>query len=873
MRTSTTLLAAVLLLGAAATASAQGDPWLTQQLEPVYHAPPADVEVLQLENGLQVVLLPDPAQPMVGIYTQVKVGSAWEDFATSGMTHMLEHLLFNGTEKYTQEELYAKADLAGAYNNAHTTDFYTDFMMVLPAGELETGLDLQSQMLFHSLIPEEKFPKEQGIVLGELAQARDRGGRFARRTVREVLFGGTSLELPTLGTAATIASLDRDAVAAFYERWYVPNNMILTLAGRFDRDQAVALLEDYHGAVPPRPLPAVDLQTAPHLEATRTVVRRGGGRRVLNLAFEAPTYGMQDRVAFGVALQLLTAEGTGILTRALADLPVDERPEVSSWWQAAPGFGRLVLELDLPADADPAIFYRLIQDAVIGALELGVQQEDLQEVVAMARTATLKEREQLRMTGIYISEPLVLGGPDALLGYLEELAAVEPADVERVLRTWLVDRPCVALLIEPAATPEVDPQDPAASPGAVQRSVLEDGAVLVSETSRGSELMAVHVTVEHRALLDQRYARPGALNLVHRLLDYGISGCDDTCLARRLRSLGAQVKWTDDPRFPMDDYYTNGRFSFVRVECPAENGPELLALLAEVARFSTFTGDDLAREREEQLTLLQRREGTASWQAGRLLAEGLYGDHPLALPPEGTVETVSAVTYDELRSLYRRAFQPQNLILGVVSPYAHEELVGMMPDLAPGGEPLPEMPPLAPTVAPVRRTASVGGPMGAVRLGAIREVDPADEAALELLIAVLSDRLVMDLREGRGLSYSVGASIRLQGDHAVFGAWLNPPAPRLQEGEQALAAALRGFDATTITEQELATARAARQGRLMMRRLDSISRAYYLSLAELEGDVADYLQEIPAYDQVTLADVQRVAAFFSELPLVTVVVD
>ncbi len=872
MRTITTLLATALLLGAAA-ASAQGDPWLTQQLEPVYHAPPADVEVLQLENGLQVVLLPDPAQPMVGIYTQVKVGSAWEDFATSGMTHMLEHLLFNGTEKYTQEELYARADLAGAYNNAHTTDFYTDFMMVLPAAELETGLDLQSQMLFHSLIPEDKFPKEQGIVLGELAQARDRGGMFAQRTVREVLFGGTSLALPTLGTAATIASLERDAVAAFYERWYVPNNMILTLAGRFDRDQAVALLEEYYGSVPPRPLPAVDLRTAPHLEATRTVVRRGGGRRVLNLAFEAPTYGMQDRVAFGVALQLLTAEGTGILTRALADLPADERPELSSWWQAAPGFGRLVLELDLPAGADPAIFYRLIQDAVIGALELGIQQEDLQEVVAMARTATLKEREQLRMTGIYISEPLVLGGPDALLGYLEELTAVEPADTERVLRTWLVDRPCVALLIEPAAVPEVDPQDPAASPGAVQRSVLEDGAVLVSQTSPGSELMAVHVLVKNRALLDGRYARPGALNLVHRLLDYGISGCDETCLARRLRSLGAQVKWTDDPRFPMDDYYTNGRFSFVRVECPAENGRELLALLAELAQFSTFTGDDLAREREEQLTLLQRREGTASWQASRLLAEGLYGDHPLALPAEGTVETVSAATYDELRSLYRKAFQPQNLILGVVSPYGHEELVAMMPDLASGGDPLPEMPPLVATAAPERLTASVGGPMGAVRLGAIRAVDPADEAALELLVAVLSDRLVMDLRETRGLSYSVGASIRLQDDHAVFGAWLNPPAPRLAEGEQALAAALRGFDATTITQEELDTARAARQGRLMMRRLDSISRAYYLSLAELEGSVGDYLQEIPAYDQVTLADVQRVAAFFSELPLVTVVVD
>jgi predicted Zn-dependent peptidase len=872
MRQLTRLLA-VLLVASAATATAQQDPWLTQQLEPRYHHPPQDVEVLELENGLQVVLLPNPAQPMVGIYTQVKVGAAWEDFATSGMTHMLEHLLFNGTEKYTQEELYAAADRAGAYNNAHTTDFYTDFMMVLPADALETGLDLQSQMLFHSLLPEEKFAKEQGIVLGELAQARDRGGTFAEGTLREVLFGGTDLELPALGTRATIAALDRDAVHAFYRRWYVPNNMILTLAGRFDRDQAVQLLREYYGAVAPKPLPRRELRTAPHLDHTRTVVRRGGERRLLNLAFEAPTYGDPDRVAFEVARDLLTAPGTGILTRALDDLPPDVRPELSSWWQAAPGFGRLVLQLDLPAGADPDQFYRLVQESVIGALELGIQEQDLAEVVAMARTATLKEREQLRMTGIYISEPLVLGGPDALIGYLDRLDAVAPSDVERVLRTWLVDQPCVALLIEPADTADVDPADPAVSAESVERTELPSGAVLVSQTSPGSELMAVHLTVRNRAGLDQRHGRPGALNLVHRLLDYGISGCDENCLARRLRRLGARVKWTDDPRFPMDDYYTNGRFSFVRVECPAENGAEVLALLAEVAQFSTFTGDDLAREREEQLGLLQRREGTASWQARRLLAEGLYGDHPLSLPPEGTVETVSAVTYDELRSLYRKAFQPQNLVLGVVSPYSHAELKGMLPDLADGAEPVPPLPPLVPTAAPERLTASLDGPLAAIRVGTIREVDPADEAALELLVAVLSDRLVMDLRETRGLTYSTGAAVRLQGEHAVFSAWLNPPAPRLAEGEQALAEALRDFDPGGITQEELDTVRAARQGRLMMRRLDSISRAYYLSLAELGGDVTDYLEEIPAYDDVTLADLQRVATFFSELPLITVVVD
>ncbi len=868
-------IVAVLLLTTAVAAGAQ-------MLEPVFHAPPADVEVLRLENGLEVVLMPNPAQPMVGIYCAVKVGSAWEDYATSGMSHMLEHLLFNGTVNYTQEELYAAADRAGAYNNAHTSDFFTNYMMVLPGENLATGLELQSQMLFHSLLPDDKFEKERGIVLGEIAQSLDRE-RFAEDALTDLLYGGTSLGLPTLGTGATIAAMSRDEVFDFYKRWYVPNNMVLTLAGGFGRDEALALIREHYGAVAPRTLPRVDLGGLPAIETTGTVVRRGGTQRKLSLVFEAPVYGAVDQIAFETALELLAADGTGALQRALEEWPPAERPRLGWWWQAAPGFGRLVLDFTLPAGFAPERAYGVVQNAVSGVLDGGVRPESLQEAVAMARTRTLKQREQLRMTGIYLAGPLVQGGPDHVLSYLPRLAAVTSEQVVDALRHWVLDRPCQALLVEPAVVPQAPAAMDAAAAATgdadrarpIERTVLPSGAVLVSQQSPGSELMAIHLTVRGRSLLDQRYGHAGALNLVHRLLTYGVSGCDETCLAGRLRRLGAEVKLVDDPRIPMDDYYTTGRFSFIRIECLAEHAREVLALLAQVSQFSTFGAADLEREREAQRQLLQRREGTAGWQASRQLAEALYGAHPLALPVEGTAATLADITYDALRSLYRRAFQPDNLILAIVSPYAQAELVALLPDLpGGGGQPGEALPPLPVTTAPTRRTATVGGPMGTVRAGAIRAIDPADADALEMLGAVLSDRLAMDLRETRGLSYSVGASLQADGDHGIFVTWVNPPAARLAEGEQALMDFLREFDPATLTQDELDTVRNARQGRLLMRRLDSISRAYQLAMAELGGDVTQYLRALDAPRQVTLHDLQRVAAlFFSELPLAVVVVE
>jgi predicted Zn-dependent peptidase len=875
MRNLTSILVLALAVTGLAGAATAQDRLGDLPLEPTVSPLPAGVELLRLENGLEVMLMPNPAQPMVGIYTQVKVGSAREDYRTSGMSHMLEHLLFNGTAKYTQEQLYDKADLAGAYNNANTTRFYTNYMMVLPSAEMATGFDLQAQMLFHSLIPAEKFAKEQGIVLGEIVQGRDRPGHQTETILEQALYAGSCLELPTVGTRATIEHMARDDVYDFYRRWYVPNNMIVTVAGGFDRAEAMALLETHYGSVAPGTVPDEAPRSAPLIEHTRTVSRRGGDQRILTLSFEAPTYGQSDFFPFLAMTRLLDLDGSGLLTAALEKLDASIRPEVGVWWEKAPGFGRLNLEFTLRPGSDPGQMYGLVQDAVRDALERGVSSEDILGLMRLGETNTLLEREQLRMTGLYIAEPLVLGGTDFFVSYLDHLRQVTEAEVAQALATWLVEAPCLAVLIEPAVA---EPATAGAEPTQalpVNRSELGNGAVLVSQTNPASELTAIHLAVRGRALLDRANAEAGALDLVHRLFEEGYAGCDRICLAARLRRLGAVVKLVDDGRIPMDDYYTNGRFSFVRIEVTAASSREMLELLTEQLQFAAFTEADFERVRAGRVEQLRRLQGSARATANGLLAGALYGDNPLAMPAEGSVESLEKLSFDQVRQVYRRAFAPDNLVFSIVGPLGHDELKSILAGGLPGsGRPGPTLPELSPTAAPQALSATVGGQMGAVRLGSVVAVAPADVAALELTVAILSDRMSLDLREKQGLSYSVGAFLDVNGGTSEFSAWINPPQGRLAEGQTALVDFVRKFDAATITQVEMDKIRAARRGRLMMRRLSSMGQAYYLAMAELDHDLAGYLNGLQAYDSVTLADLQRVAPrYLKAMPLVEVTVD
>ncbi|MCB9248583.1 MAG: insulinase family protein [Ignavibacteriales bacterium] len=259
---------------------------------------PEGVSIYQLDNGIQVMLIEKPSLPMVGINTVVKVGSAFENFATSGMSHMLEHLLFNGTTTMTQKELYDATDKIGGYNNANTSEYYTNFMMVTPSENILEGMKLQSAMLFNSVMPEDKFEKEKGIVLEEIAKSFGNANDQIERNILPIIYKGHALSLSTLGTYETIKNMNRDDVYDFYKNFYVPNNMIISVIGSFNSKEMLDNIKDIYGKAKPGVIKEANtsglniaFEDVPSLDNEQNVYHRfySGSNTQLQLFFELPT--------------------------------------------------------------------------------------------------------------------------------------------------------------------------------------------------------------------------------------------------------------------------------------------------------------------------------------------------------------------------------------------------------------------------------------------------------------------------------------------------------------------------------------------------------------------------------------------------------
>ncbi len=382
---------------------------------------PAGVSIHQLDNGLQVLLIENPGLPMTGVNVVVKTGSAYESFSSSGMSHMLEHLLFNGTETKTQKELYDQVDLIGGYNNANTGTFHTNYMMVTPAENIRKGMEIQADMLFKSILPEEKFEKEKGIVLEEIARSLENANEQMERNIQSVLYPNHALSLPTLGTYATIQSMKRDEVYVYYKNHYVPNNMIMSVVGNFKTESMLKQIKEIYGVAQPRgvaqPLMAnwvtgFEKPSQPRLKPGSLYHRSyKGDKPVLQLFYGLPSEWQDSH--FTLFDEILKNVTDGLKEKLAGRYPDIER-KLTYETRRSPENNFLQISMILD-DAKQVGKTADDINTTLGLFRFSLNNETVQNLATQTRTTFLKNIEKPHMFGIFNAHQFAVGGIESVL--------------------------------------------------------------------------------------------------------------------------------------------------------------------------------------------------------------------------------------------------------------------------------------------------------------------------------------------------------------------------------------------------------------------------------------------------------------------------
>lgn len=200
-----------------------------------------------LNNGLRIVAEKIDYVKSVSFGIWVKVGSTNENDNTNGMSHFIEHMLFKGTKNRSANQIAEDTDNIGGQMNAFTSKDCTCFYIKVLDENLDAAVDILSDMFFNSTFAEEEIEKEISVVIEEIKMYEDSPEDVVHDKLSETVFKNSPLAYPILGTIDNLKSYTRERVLEYKEEQYTPERTVISIAGNFDEDYLIKLLEDKFG--------------------------------------------------------------------------------------------------------------------------------------------------------------------------------------------------------------------------------------------------------------------------------------------------------------------------------------------------------------------------------------------------------------------------------------------------------------------------------------------------------------------------------------------------------------------------------------------------------------------------------------------------
>jgi zinc protease len=839
---------------------------------PALHFPAVDAQTWTLPNGLGLIVQEDHSAPVASVQVWIETGSIHEDrHLGAGLSHLVEHMLFKGTEKRGGSEFAQRIQDAGGYINAYTSFDRTVYWIDIPAKGVPIAIELLSDATMNSTLPADELVKEQEVIRREFAMGFDDPDRMSGHALFAEAYREHPYRHPIIGHLDVFNSLQREDVVAYYKARYVPNNMFFVVTGDVNplavHEQLVTLFAEH----PRRSLTPVYLPPEPaqlgrreaHVEFATELTR-------LNLAWHVPALTHPDIPALDLLGVVL---GHGRSARLYRRLREDGGlvHSIDAWCYAPgqPGLFGIDAVLDVENRA-------LVQAEALAMLEEirsgGVTEAELAKAKRVSLSHQLSAITTMRGKASDLgSNWLLTRNLDFSRDYLAAIQRVTVTDIVRCVGRYCTDANLTITSLNPiGSTHAAAKRTDVAAAGEIQKFELSNGLRLLVREDRRLPLVSLNASFK-AGLLAESAGNNGIGRLLSKVLLKGTAQRTAEQLADEIEAVGGTIS---------ADAGNNSLTVSVRVL-----EPDLrlgLEILADTLLHASLPEKAIAREKEVQLAGIKAEDEEMTAVTRNLLRAELYAGHPYGLPHLGSPESVAKLTREQLAAFRDQFLVARNGVLAVFGN-VHAEEVRTLVEAAlaelPAGElALATVPQPAPLVAS-REVETFKDKQQAVLMTGFQCADlfSSDRAALELLDEACSDlgsRFFLRIREEMGLAYFVGSSqmIGLARGPFVFYAGTDPA--KLTEVKAALHEEIRKLAEHGLTAAELARAREKFLGAQDIRNQSNDAFAFSCALDELYGLGFAHHRELRAQiEAVTFADVQRVAAkYFLDQPGVTAIV-
>ena len=411
---------------------------------------------MSLPNGMRVLVKTDRRAPVVVCMVWYKVGSIDEVNGTTGVAHVLEHMMFKGTKAIPTGEFSRIIAEAGGRDNAFTSRDYTGYFQTLHKSQLPLALKLEADRMSNLVLSPDEFAKEIRVVMEERRwRTDDRPRALVYEQLMAVALKAHPYRHPIIGWMSDLENMKVEDAQAFYDRWYAPNNATLVIVGDVSPQEVQKLAAQHFGAIRKKALPPRKITAEPEqLGRRQFTVKAPAELPYVLMAFHAPVLRNPEADWEPYALEMLANVLDGNEAARLNRSLVRTERLASSAEASYDGVGRGPGMFYLSATPTQGKTVQEVESALRREVERlikdGVTEDELQRVKSQAVASHVYERDsmffQARQIGSFAMVDLP---PNVMDTFVEKLKQVTAEQVREVARKYLVDDKLTVAYLDP----------------------------------------------------------------------------------------------------------------------------------------------------------------------------------------------------------------------------------------------------------------------------------------------------------------------------------------------------------------------------------------------------------------------------------------
>lgn len=679
-----------------------------------------DYEKYELENGLDVILHKDTSDPIVSLAIQYGVGSNREKAGRTGFAHLFEHMLFQESENVPQDQFFKTVQDAGGTLNGGTWKDGTIYYETVPNNALETILWLESDRMgfLINTVTESAFMNQQEVVQNEKRQRVDNNPYGHTNWVldKNIYPEGHPYNWQVIGELVDLQNATVEDVKEFYDRFYGPNNATLVLAGDFDTEEAKQMIEKYFGEIKRRQEVA-PLEPQPvTISETKRLYHEDNFAQAPQLHMVWPTLEQytEDAYALDFLAEILASGKKAPMYKVLVeDKKLTSRVTAYNNSQEIAGEFHIIVTANSGVDLDNV--EAAIEEGFAKFETEGFTDRDIERIKAGLETSFYNGISSVQGKAFQLASYNVFAGsPDFIEQDIENIKGVTKEDVMRVYNTYIKDKPFVMTSFVPKGKLELIAENSEKAP-VVEEEIKENVAVEVTDEAtevvktpslidrtkapetgpspalnvpdqwtttldNGMEVYGIEQneipTVNFSLVIDGGHLlddmnKNGVANLISDIMMEGTANKTPAELEEEIELLGASI-----------NMYTTRESIVIRGNTLVRNFDKTMDLVEEILLQPRWDAAEFERIKTATINQIQRSAANPNAVASRVYNRVLYGDdHIFAYPTSGTVESVQAITMDDLKNYYNNYISPSVSRFHIVGQIDQAKTLAVLEDL------------------------------------------------------------------------------------------------------------------------------------------------------------------------------------------------